>query len=710
MAEKHVFSTEVGGRTLTVEIGQLAKQADGAVLVRYENTVVLSTVVASKDPKDLDFFPLMVVYDERQYAAGKIPGGFIKREGRPSENAILAGRLIDRPIRPLFAEGFRNDVQIVNTVMSADIDNSPEMAAMFGSSLALTVSDIPFEGPIAGVKVGMIDDKFIVNPTREQMEASQIDLTVAGTMEAINMVEAGANQVPEAVMLEAIMFGHAEIQKLIAFQNTIREQIGNPKREVVLYEIPEAIQTVVTTLVGEELVAAASIPKKQERYAAIDALQAIVLVHYQALEADAKTIKQAKEFANEIVKNEVRRLITEDKVRPDGRKIDEVRSLAAETDLLPLTHGTALFTRGETQTLSVVTLGAAGEHQILDGLDGESTKRFMHHYNFPPFSVGETGRMGAPGRREIGHGALGERALSYVLPDEKTFPYTIRVVSEVLESNGSTSQASICSSTMALMAAGVPIVAPVAGIAMGLISDGTNYSVLTDIQGLEDHLGDMDFKVAGTANGVTALQMDIKIKGITREILAEALAQAYKGRMHILETLIATIPQPREDVAATAPKVHAMQIKVAQIRTVIGTGGKQINQIIDETGVKIDIEEDGSVFIYSDNREMINRAKQIIEDLTREVELNSIYDAKVVRVEKFGAFVELFPGKDALVHISQLAHERVEKTEDVVKLGEIIKVKVTEIDQQGRVNASLKVLLPKPEVKQEVETTSKPME
>ncbi|MGL4953170.1 MAG: polyribonucleotide nucleotidyltransferase, partial [Culicoidibacterales bacterium] len=481
-------------------------------------------------------------------------------------------------------------------------------------------------------------------------------------------------------------------------------------REVVLYEIPEAIQTVVTTLVGEELVAAASIPKKQERYAAIDALQAIVLVHYQALEADAKTIKQAKEFANEIVKNEVRRLITEDKVRPDGRKIDEVRSLAAETDLLPLTHGTALFTRGETQTLSVVTLGAAGEHQILDGLDGESTKRFMHHYNFPPFSVGETGRMGAPGRREIGHGALGERALSYVLPDEKTFPYTIRVVSEVLESNGSTSQASICSSTMALMAAGVPIVAPVAGIAMGLISDGTNYSVLTDIQGLEDHLGDMDFKVAGTANGVTALQMDIKIKGITREILAEALAQAYKGRMHILETLIATIPQPREDVAATAPKVHAMQIKVAQIRTVIGTGGKQINQIIDETGVKIDIEEDGSVFIYSDNREMINRAKQIIEDLTREVELNSIYDAKVVRVEKFGAFVELFPGKDALVHISQLAHERVEKTEDVVKLGEIIKVKVTEIDQQGRVNASLKVLLPKPEVKQEVETTSKPME
>ncbi|MGL5916358.1 MAG: polyribonucleotide nucleotidyltransferase, partial [Culicoidibacterales bacterium] len=424
----------------------------------------------------------------------------------------------------------------------------------------------------------------------------------------------------------------------------------------------------------------------------------------------AKTIKQAKEFANEIVKNEVRRLITEDKVRPDGRKIDEVRSLAAETDLLPLTHGTALFTRGETQTLSVVTLGAAGEHQILDGLDGESTKRFMHHYNFPPFSVGETGRMGAPGRREIGHGALGERALSYVLPDEKTFPYTIRVVSEVLESNGSTSQASICSSTMALMAAGVPIIAPVAGIAMGLISDGTNYSVLTDIQGLEDHLGDMDFKVAGTANGVTALQMDIKIKGITREILAEALAQAYKGRMHILETLIATIPQPREDVAATAPKVHAMQIKVAQIRTVIGTGGKQINQIIDETGVKIDIEEDGSVFIYSDNREMINRAKQIIEDLTREVELNSIYDAKVVRVEKFGAFVELFPGKDALVHISQLAHERVEKTEDVVKLGEIIKVKVTEIDQQGRVNASLKVLLPKPEVKQEVETASKPTE
>ncbi|MGL6058966.1 MAG: polyribonucleotide nucleotidyltransferase [Culicoidibacterales bacterium] len=708
MAEKHVFSTEVGGRTLTVEIGQLAKQADGAVLVRYEDTVVLSTVVASKDAKDLDFFPLMVVYDERQYAAGKIPGGFIKREGRPSENAILAGRLIDRPIRPLFAEGFRNDVQIVNTVMSADVDNSPEMAAMFGSSLALTVSDIPFEGPIAGMKVGLIDGEFIANPTREQMEKSQIDLTVAGTMEAINMVEAGANQIPEAVMLEAIMFGHAEIQKLIAFQNTIREQIGKPKRDVVLYEIPAAIQATVNELVGARLVAAASIPGKQDRYAAIDALQAEVVAHYEALEADAKTLKQAKEFANEIVKNEVRRLITEDKVRPDGRKIDEVRALAAETDLLPLTHGTALFTRGETQTLSVVTLGAAGEHQILDGLDGESTKRFMHHYNFPPFSVGETGRMGAPGRREIGHGALGERALSYVLPDEKTFPYTIRVVSEVLESNGSTSQASICSSTMALMAAGVPIVAPVAGIAMGLISDGTNYTVLTDIQGLEDHLGDMDFKVAGTAAGVTALQMDIKIKGITREILAEALAQAYKGRMHILETLIATIPQPREDVAATAPKVHAMQIKVAQIRTVIGTGGKQINQIIDETGVKIDIEEDGSVFIYSDNREMINRAKQIIEDLTREVELNAIYEAKVVRIEKFGAFVELFPGKDALVHISQLAHERVEKTEDVVKLGDVIKVKVTEIDQQGRVNASLKELLPKPEVAKDVAKETKP--
>lgn len=707
MAEKHVFSTEVGGRTLSVEIGQLAKQADGAVLVRYEDTVVLSTVVASKDPKDLDFFPLMVVYDERLYAAGKIPGGFIKREGRPSENAILAGRLIDRPIRPLFAEGFRNDVQIVNTVMSANIDNSPEMAAMLGSSLALSISDIPFEGPIAGAKVGLIDGQFIMNPTRAQLAVSEIDLTVAGTMEAINMVEAGANQVPEDIMLEAIMFGHAEIQKLIAFQNEIVAKIGKPKRAVVLYEVPAEIQTTVNNLVGSQLVAAASIPMKQDRYAAIDALQAEVVAHYTALDADAKTFKQAKEFANEIVKNEVRRLITEDKIRPDGRKIDEVRQLAAETDLLPLTHGTALFTRGETQTLSVVTLGAAGEHQILDGLDGEETKRFMHHYNFPPFSVGETGRMGAPSRREIGHGALGERALSYVLPDETTFPYTIRVVSEILESNGSTSQASICSSTMALMAAGVPITAPVAGIAMGLISDGTNYSVLTDIQGLEDHLGDMDFKVAGTAKGVTALQMDIKIKGITREILAEALAQAYKGRMHILETLIATIAEPRTDVAATAPKVEGMQIKVAQIRTVIGTGGKQINQIIEETGVKIDIEEDGRVFIYSDNREMINRAKQIIEDLTREVEVDTIYDAKVVRIEKFGAFVELFPGKDALVHISQLAHERVEKTEDVVQLGQIVKVKITEVDDKGRANGSMKVLLPKPEPKKETPIEAK---
>ena len=690
MSEKHVYSFELAGRPLTFEMGELAKQANASVLVRYGDTVVLTAAVASKEPKDIDFFPLTIGYEERLYAVGKVPGGFIKREGRPSEHAILAGRLIDRPIRPLFPDGFRNDVQVINYVMSVDHDNSPEIAAMIGSSLALSISDIPFEGPIAGVVVGRINGEFVLNPKVEQLEQSDIDLTVAGTKDAVNMVEAGAKEVPEEVMLEAIMFGHDAIKEIIRFQEQIVAEIGKEKMELNLYEIDPTINTRVREMAEADMLKAIQVVEKHARQEAIDAVNARVIDVFEQEEVTEKELKQVKEVLNKIVKEEVRRLITDEKVRPDGRQIDEIRPLSSRVDLLPRTHGSALFTRGQTQALSICTLGALNEHQMLDGLEVEETKRFMHHYNFPPFSVGETGRYGAPGRREVGHGALGERALKQVMPSAKDFPYTVRLVSEVLESNGSTSQASICASTMALMAAGVPIKAPVAGIAMGLVKKGDNYTVLTDIQGMEDHLGDMDFKVAGTAQGVTALQMDIKIEGLSREILEEALQQAKVGRMQILNHMLSTISSTREDLSAYAPKIKVMTIKVEKIRDVIGPGGKQINEIIDKTGVKIDIEQDGTVYILHDKTENINQAMAMIEDIVREVEIGKIYLGKVVRIEKFGAFVEIFPGQDGLVHISQLAEERVAKTEDVVNIGDQIYVKVTEVDDRGRVNLSRK--------------------
>ena len=703
--DKHVYSIDWAGRKLTVEIGQLAKQANGAVLVRYGDTAVLSTATASKEPKNVDFFPLTVNYEEKLYAVGKIPGGFIKREGRPSEKAILASRLIDRPIRPMFPDGFRNDVQCISMVMSVEQDCSSEMAAMLGSSLALTVSDIPFDGPIAGVVVGRIDGQFVINPTVEQMERSDIDLTVAGNKDAINMVEAGAKEVPEETMLEAIMFGHEEIKKLIAFQEKIAAEIGKEKMEVKLYQVDVELETEVKSLCLAELNKAVQVQEKHAREDAITEVKNSVLAHYGEQEADDDKLKNVKEILSKLVKEEVRRLITEEKVRPDGRNPDEIRPLSSEVGMLPRTHGSGLFTRGQTQALSICTLGALGDVQILDGLGMEESKRFMHHYNFPHFSVGETGPLRGPGRREIGHGALGERALFPIIPDEKDFPYTIRLVAEVLESNGSTSQASICAGTLAMMDAGVPIKAPVAGIAMGLIKSGDYYTILTDIQGMEDHLGDMDFKVAGTSKGVTALQMDIKIDGLSREILEEALQQAKKGRMQILESMLATINQPRKRLSEFAPKILTMNIKPDKIRDVIGPSGKQINKIIEETGVKIDIEQDGTVFISSTNEEMNEKAQHIIEDIVREVVVGQLYLGKIKRIEKFGAFVEIFQGKDGLVHISELAEERVGKVEDVVKLGDEMLVKVMEVDRQGRVNLSRKAVIK--EQRQQEESTQK---
>ncbi|MBU8803523.1 polyribonucleotide nucleotidyltransferase [Bacillus subtilis] len=699
--EKHVFTIDWAGRTLTVETGQLAKQANGAVMIRYGDTAVLSTATASKEPKPLDFFPLTVNYEERLYAVGKIPGGFIKREGRPSEKAVLASRLIDRPIRPLFADGFRNEVQVISIVMSVDQNCSSEMAAMFGSSLALSVSDIPFEGPIAGVTVGRIDDQFIINPTVDQLEKSDINLVVAGTKDAINMVEAGADEVPEEIMLEAIMFGHEEIKRLIAFQEEIVAAVGKEKSEIKLFEIDEELNEKVKALAEEDLLKAIQVHEKHAREDAINEVKNAVVAKFEDEEHDEDTIKQVKQILSKLVKNEVRRLITEEKVRPDGRGVDQIRPLSSEVGLLPRTHGSGLFTRGQTQALSVCTLGALGDVQILDGLGVEESKRFMHHYNFPQFSVGETGPMRGPGRREIGHGALGERALEPVIPSEKDFPYTVRLVSEVLESNGSTSQASICASTLAMMDAGVPIKAPVAGIAMGLVKSGEHYTVLTDIQGMEDALGDMDFKVAGTEKGVTALQMDIKIDGLSREILEEALQQAKKGRMEILNSMLATLSESRKELSRYAPKILTMTINPDKIRDVIGPSGKQINKIIEETGVKIDIEQDGTIFISSTDESGNQKAKKIIEDLVREVEVGQLYLGKVKRIEKFGAFVEIFSGKDGLVHISELALERVGKVEDVVKIGDEILVKVTEIDKQGRVNLSRKAVLREEKEKEE---------
>lgn len=690
---KQTFTMDWAGRPLTLEVGQLAKQANGAVLVRYGDTAVLSTATASKEAKDLPFFPLTVNYEERLYAVGKIPGGFIKREGRPSEKAILASRLIDRPIRPLFEDGFRNEVQVVSMVMSVDQNCTSEMAAMFGSSLALCISNIPFSGPIAGVIVGRVDGQFIINPTVEQSEKSDIHLTVAGTKEAINMVEAGAKEVPEEVMLDAILFGHDAIKELCEFQEKIAAQVGKEKMEVTLFRAEETLEKAVRDLATDRLKEASKTVEKKAREDAIAEVNASIMEHFEQEEDYADKLSQVDEVLHKILKEEVRRSIVVDNIRPDGRKINEIRPLSSSVGILPRTHGSGLFTRGQTQALSICTLGALGDVQILDGLDMEESKRFMHHYNFPPFSVGEARPMRGPGRREIGHGALGERALEPIIPSEKDFPYTIRLVSEVLESNGSTSQASICGSTLAMMDAGVPIKAPVAGIAMGLVKHENDVVVLTDIQGMEDALGDMDFKVAGTTKGVTALQMDIKISGITREVLETALKQAREGRMTILDSMLATLDQPRNDLSKYAPKILTMKINPDKIRDVIGPSGKVINKIIEETGVKIDIEQDGTVFIASTETAMNNKAKGLIEDIVREVEVGQIYLGKVKRIEKFGAFVELFSQKDGLVHISELANERVGKVEDVLSLGDEVLVKVLEIDNQGRVKLSRKAAL-----------------
>ena len=704
---KQVFSMDFYGKNLSVEIGELAKQANGAVLVRYNDTVILSTVVAGKEPKNVDFFPLTVTYEEKLYSVGKIPGGFLKREGRPSEHGTLTARMIDRPIRPLFADGFRNEVQSVNTVLSVDQDATPEMAAMLGASLALCVSDIPFNGPIAGVNVGLVDGEFIVNGTPEQLERSLINLEVAGTKDAINMVEADAKEVSEEVMLEALLFGHEKIKELIAFQEKVVEACGKEKIEIPLFELDTNLVEEIATRAKDEMVAAVSIPGKLERYGAIDELIAQVTEEYDNKEYEneevkADVMKQVGIILHDLEKDEVRRLITEEKIRPDGRKLDEIRPLDSQVDLLPRVHGSALFTRGETQVLSVATLGAIGEHQKIDGLGLEDQKRFMHHYNFPPYSVGEVGRMGAPGRREIGHGALGERALAQVIPGEDTFPYTIRVVSEVLESNGSSSQASICASTMALMAAGVPIKAPVAGVAMGLVKKGDDYTILTDIQGMEDHLGDMDFKVAGTEKGICALQMDIKIDGITKEILQEALAQAKVARQQIMNNMLETISEPRAQLSPYAPKVQMMKIEPDQIKSVIGQGGKTINEIIEQSdGVKIDIEQDGTVIIYHYDQEAINKAMALIERIVKKAKVGEVYDGKIVRVEDNYAFVNLFDGTDGFLHISDYAYERTKKMGEVVKLGDVIKVKVTKVDDKGKVNVSRKALLPKPVKKEE---------
>ena len=715
---KKVFELDFRGRKLVVEHGELAKQASGAVLVRYGDTVVLTTSVVSKNANILsDFFPLMVLYQEKLYSVGKIPGGFIKREARPSEAATLAARMIDRPLRPLFPEGFRNEVQVVNTILSVDQDNLPELAAMFGSSLATSISKIPFDGPIAGVKVGRVDGKFVINPTVAEAAVSDIDLTVAGTKDAINMVEAGSKEVSEEDMLEALMFGHEAIKELVKFQEEIIAEIGEEKMEYEVLEIEEELKNEVKELVTEKLDAALRIKEKLEKYAAIEKVKEDCILKYEEenKELDKEELKllttKVKLIMESVEYDLFRNIVVKEKTRADGRRMDEIRPLSTDIDLLPRTHGSALFTRGQTQSLSVTTLGALGEHQILDGLGIEDEKRFMLHYNFPQFSVGETGRYGAPGRREIGHGALGERALAQVIPSEEEFPYTIRVVSEILESNGSSSQASICAGCMSLMAAGVPIKAPVAGIAMGLITDGDDYTILTDIQGMEDHLGDMDFKVAGTKDGICALQMDIKIKGITKEILKEALEQAKKARMEILDVITDTIPEPRKEVSKYAPKTVIFMIDPARIKEVIGKGGETITKIIlessnvktvnDVNAVKVDLEDDGRVIIYHTDQEIIDKCANMIKDVVKEVEEGVIYNAKVVKVEDFGCFVQLWPGCEGLVHVSQLDVKRVDKPSDLVKVGDEILVKSMGYDKKGRLNLSRKEVLKGNEEKKE---------
>ncbi|MEE0634956.1 MAG: polyribonucleotide nucleotidyltransferase [Bacilli bacterium] len=709
--DKKVFELDFYGRKIVVEHGQVAKQADGAVLVRYGDTVVLSTAVVSKSANLLsDFFPLMVLYQEKLYSVGKIPGGFIKREGRPTDAATLAARMIDRPLRPLFPEDFKNEVQIVNTVLSVDQDNSPELTALFGSSLATCISKIPFNGPVAAVKVGRVDGEFVINPTVEQSEKSDIDLTVAGTKDAINMVEAGAREASEDDMLEALMFGHEAIKKLIAFEEEVINAIGVEKMEYEKLEITDELRSEVDSIVRDRLDKALRIKDKLEKYSAIDNLEEEVIEKYKSENEDTMKPEELKELLTKValifhgIEYELfRNIVVKEKTRADGRRMDEIRPLSTDIDLLPRCHGSALFTRGQTQSLATVTLGALGEHQILDGLGIEDAKRFMLHYNFPPFSVGETGRYGAPGRREIGHGALGERALSYVIPSEEEFPYTIRVVSEILESNGSSSQATICAGTMALMAAGVPIKKPVAGIAMGLITHEDDYTILTDIQGMEDHLGDMDFKVAGTRDGITALQMDIKIDGINREILKEALAQAKKARFEILDVIEKQIDKPREDVSKYAPKTEVFMINPDKIKDVIGRGGEMITKIIlecsnvntvnDINAVKVDLEDDGRVIIYHTDRDVINRTADRIKNIAREVEIGKTYTCKVVSIQDFGIFVELWPGCEGLIHVSQLDTKRVDKPSDLFKVGDEVIAIATGYDKKGKLNLSRKDLL-----------------
>lgn len=698
MSDKKIFSKEFAGRTLTVEHGQVAKQSNAGILVRYDDTVILTAIVNEDKPSSLPFFPLTVNYEEKMYAAGKIPGGFIKREGRPSEHATLTARLIDRPIRPMFPDGFRYEVQVYNTVLSVNPDNTPEMTAMLGSSLGLGISDIPFSGPIAGVNVGRVNGELVINPTESQQAESDIELTVAGTKDAINMVESSADQVPEDEMLEALLFGHKAVKELCAFQEEIIAEIGKEKMEIELILPGEELTAEISERYNNRMKDAIQIFDKQERADKTKEVKAEAVEYYESIfkeQIEDKNelhdkIVEVKEIINGLEKNEVRRLITEEKVRPDGRKVDEVRPLESVVGLLPRPHGSGLFTRGQTQALSVATLAPLTEHQIIDGLSSVTEKRFMHHYNFPSYSVGETGRPKSPGRREIGHGALGERALEAVIPSEDDFPYTIRLVAEVLESNGSSSQASISAGTLALMDAGVPIKSPVGGIAMGLVMDGENYTVLSDIQGLEDALGDMDFKVAGTRQGITALQMDIKIDGITEEILEEALQSARTARLEIIDNLQGAISEPRTELSAYAPKIESIKIKSDQIKVVIGKGGETINGIIDETGVKIDIDDEGNVSIYGEDADGIKRAIEIIEELTEEVEVGKIYHGKVVRVEKFGAFVEVIKGTDGLVHISELTDGFVKEVTDEVNVGDYIDVKVTEIDNRGRVNLSRK--------------------
>ncbi len=691
------FKTAVGGRLLQMEIGKVCELANGQVMVRYGDTVVNVTACASKEPRpDIDFFPLSCDYEEKMYAAGKIPGGFIKREGRPSERAVLNSRLMDRPLRPLFPKGFFNDVQVVATVMSVDPDCSPEIVAMIGSSVALAISDIPWEGPTASVLIGMVDGEFVVNPTLAQRQASTLHLVVSGTKEAIMMVEAGAQEVPEDVVLDAIMFAHEEIKKIIVFIDEIIEEIGKPKMAVNLYKVPEEIDQAVREYAEEKMRAAIQTYDKMERLENMDAVEVETKEYFAETYPDNE-----KDIANvlyNITKEQVRSLILDDEIRPDNRKHTEIRPIWCETGILPRTHGSGLFTRGQTQVLSVVTLGALGEAQTIDGITEEEEKRYMHHYNFPPYSVGEAGRMRSPGRREIGHGALAERAIVPVLPTEEEFPYAIRVVSEVLSSNGSTSMGSTCGSCLALMDAGVPIRKPVAGIAMGLIErveeDGSSkMAILSDIQGMEDFLGDMDFKVAGTADGVTAIQMDIKVHGLSREVLEKALAQAREGRMFIMNKMLEVIPAPKPELSPYAPRIISMQIDPDKIRTVIGPGGKTINRIIADTGVKIDIDDTGLIYIAAPDMESANAGVKEIELLTKDVEVGEVYEGKVVRIMNFGAFIEILPGKEGLLHISKMAKERVEKVQDVMNIGDIVKVKVTEIDSQDRINLSRKELL-----------------